>query len=251
MKEFKLCKLYILFIAITLMLLQLFPKIKIYHGYTEYARIIERTAIYKSDLVTDNSNIICLLEPTYFVEIISDYNDKVCLVNYKGIDGYVLKSDIKKVSETPKNPYPSSKIKTFSNKCNLRSSPSADGTVLVPIPANTELDYIGKVYGESVMDYNGEIWYLVDYLGFKGYVYNGYLTSLPLVSPNTEEISFLEGNNFLQVNPLSNESCIIMIVLILIPSILILILLFKKPKLVQKKTRVIRNNDKIDYDSLL
>jgi len=250
MKEFKLDKLYIFFLAITMLLL-VFPKFKTFYSYTEYARILESTALYKDELSLDNSNIICLLEPTYFVEIISDYNDSFYFVSYGGMNGYVFKDKIKLVDSTPQTPFPNIKLTTFSNKCNLRSLPNSSGTVLVPITANTEVSYIGKVYGEAVMDYNGEIWYLIDYLGIKGYVYNGYFSNFPIVAPNTEEIAFLEGNDFVAVNPLSNESCLIIIILILIPSILILILLFKKPRTIPKKQRVIRSNDKIDYDSLL
>ena len=251
MKEFRKYKIYICFFVLTLLLLQTLPMLKTYYSYTEYARTLETSALYKSPSKQDSENIICQVDATYFVEIISDFDDKCYLVNYCGTNGYILKASIKVVAETPKNPYPNIKLTTFSNKCNLRSSPSVSGTVLVPIPANSELNYIGKIYGEAIMDYNGETWYYVDYLGIKGYVYNGYLANIPLISPNTEEVSFLQENEFLSVNPLTNESCIIIIILILIPTVFILILLFKKPKLIPKKQRVIRSNDKIDYDSLL
>lgn len=241
-----------IFLAILIMLLSVStPKLKTFYSYTEFARILETTALYDSELLNDNSNIICLLESSYFVEIISKYNDQCYFVCYNGMNGYVSKDKIKIVSQTPQNPYPNLNLKTFGNKCNLRRSPKANATVLVPIPANTEINFIGKVYGEAIMDYNGEIWYLVDYLGIKGYIYNGYISNIPIIYPNTEEIAFLENSDFITINPLSNESCIIIIVLILIPSLLILILLFKKPKPLKQKPKVIRNNDKIDYDSLL
>lgn len=249
MKEFNFRKLNILFIAI-LLILSFFPKHKEYYSMPEYAQIIESTALYKDEKSLENSNIICLLEPTYFVQIISDFNDNLLLVSYHGINGYVQKKSIKFITGSPKIPYPILNL-TCSNKCNLRSSPKSDSTTLIPIPTNAEVKYIGKVYGDSIMDYNGETWYFIEYLGVRGYIYNGYISSLPVVLPNTETVSFFENYDYLSVNPLSNESCIIIISLITIPSIFILILLFKKPKPIKKKQTIIRKNDKIDYDSLL
>lgn len=235
-----------------ILLLSTFPN-SIYFAYNEFAQIQKSCILYKTaNSNLDISNIVCYLEPTYFVEICVFENDNFYNVNYNGVNGYVEKTNVKICSSIPKNPYPIAKLKTNNFKCNLRSAPSSNATVLLTLPANSsDINYIGKIYGDYVMDYFGNIWYLVDYMGVYGYIYNGYLNNLPAISVNTETVSFSNNDGFLTVNPLSNSTCIILISVIMLPVIAVMVLLFKPPSKPKVKAKVVRSNDKIDYDSLL
>ena len=73
-----------------------------------------------SDIFTD---IICIVEKSYFVEIISEYKDYY-KVNYNNITGYIKKADVVIVKDKPTTPFPTNIKITMGNTCNLRSSPT-------------------------------------------------------------------------------------------------------------------------------
>lgn len=245
-------KFLVLALILFILLASTFPNSIIYAN-NEFAQIQKSCILYKTaNTNIDVSNIFCYLEPSYFVEICVFENDNFYNVNYNGVNGYVEKQNVKICTSIPKTPYPIAKLKTSNFKCNLRSAPSSEATVLMTLPSNTsDINYIGKTYGDYVMDYFGNIWYLVNYMGVYGYIYNGYLANLPAVPVNTENVSFASNDGFLTVNPLSNSTCIILISVIMLPVIAVMVLLFKSPTKAKPKVKVVRQNDKIDYDSLL
>ena len=89
---------------------------------SNYARIEKTTELFKNNS-TDTSliNIICLIEETYFVEIIADY-DNLYKVSYNGVTGFVKKSAVKKISDTPTTAYPYNIQIVMNSNCNLRSN---------------------------------------------------------------------------------------------------------------------------------
>jgi len=225
---------------------------------TPYGRVTSSYAyLYQSPNQKINDNVICYLEESYFVEIVLDYNSDFYQANYNGINGFVLKKNIKKVLGTPTKPYPTTNLTTISNKCYLRSSPDSNANNIVAVVPenNTDLKYIGKIYGEEAIDYRGNLWYLVDFYGVKGYIYNQYVASIEPISINLEVL-----DEFSQItstpSPLSNTDCAIVIAILSIPVIIIIIVMYKKPKpsKTAKTTKKIKNPrkiKKIDYDELL
>lgn len=205
-----------------------------------YAQIKNsNTYLYKS--VESKDNKWCIIEKSYFVKIISNYNTEYYKVEYYGINGFVLKSQIQLINETPINAYPNVNF-NITNSCYLRSSPKikgmTDNTICV-IPANTKkLTYIGKIIGEEAVDLKGSIWYLTKYEDNIGYVYSGYTTSMGIISENQEQVTEYTSNNYDKINPLANIDCVVIIVLTLIPTLLILIMLYKPKKV--KKLKVVR-----------
>ncbi len=129
----------------------------------------------------------------------------------------------------------------------MRSLPKTkditDNTLKV-IPANTKnLKFIGKIVGEEAIDFKGSIWYLTEYDGEVGYVYSGYTNSISAVSKNIEKVTNFTGSDFTKINPLTNFQCIIIILLTLIPTLIILYLLYVPKKLKKIKTNP-KNIDK-------
>lgn len=229
------------------------PKPVFYADSTPYAQITSHGYLYSSPNVMA-VNQICMLETTYFVKIILVNDNEFYYVDYCNVQGYVLKSVVRKIIGAPKNAFPNLILSTNENKCFFRSSPRRGEENIIGTlqPYTSNIKYIGKIIGQEMWDFGGTTWYFVNYNGIKGYIYGGYLTARPNVPPNVEQISFIESESYITVNPLSNQACLVIIFLTLVPAVFILIMLFKTPKApVQKPPKVVRLTDNIDYDSLL
>lgn len=207
---------------------------------TNYARIIDNhTYLFKTPSdEKDIKNIICILENTYYVQILLTYDEDYYKVNYNGVNGFVLRNQVKKVEGIPNTPYPQNiQILTTNNNIYLRSTPEKNNNNTSIIPSNcTSLKYIGKAYGEQVDDFRENLWYYVEYQGLYGYVYSEYIVSISKIYPNIEELSFLNDNDFDEIlNPLSDETSALIIALMLFPVLIIMYLLYKKPKSKREK----------------
>lgn len=207
---------------------------------SRYARIENATNIYKTTNESNNiSNVICIAEKTYFVEIIGDY-DVFYRVNYNSINGYVKKTDVKEISTTPHTPYPYNIQIVIGSNCNLRSSPttkSSTNNILSTIYSNEQnLIFVGRIFSEEAIDFGGNTWYYVKYQDKYGYVYNKYVKSITPIYPNTEEISYIQSNTERIKNPITHTPSIIIIVILMIPLFATLIILYlplkqkRKPK---------------------
>lgn len=181
--------------------------------------------------VDDNNieNVLCLIEKTYFVEIVSD-NVDCYKVNYNGISGYIKKNDVALVQNEPTTPFPVNIKMTIASNCNLRSSPtthpSTNNILSTIYSGETNLTFIGRIFAEEAIDFGGTTWYYVSHNGQRGYIYNKYIKSITPIYPNTEETIAVSTNNFTQVSPLNDSNSIIVIILLFIPCIGILILLY-------------------------
>ncbi|MBR2468294.1 MAG: hypothetical protein IKB42_04565 [Clostridia bacterium] len=201
----------------------------------EFAQIKNsNTYLYKSAEFNSNQNRWCILEKSYFVKILNNYNNDCYKVEYNGLTGFVLKKDIQLINEIPNTPYPTNTTFTISgNGCYMRTSPQiknvVDNTICV-VPSNTKLNYIGKIIGEEAVDLKGSVWYLTNYNGNYGYIYSGYTKSITPILANMENVTIYKGDDFSKINPLTNIECIVIIVLTLMPCIVILYLLYKPRK---------------------
>lgn len=196
-----------------------------------YARIVDGNVNLYKFTTSDNSidNILCVIEKTYFVEIISEGSEDY-KVNYNGVVGYVKKNDVVPVSGSPTTPYPVNINLVVGSNCNLRKSPTTRSTasnIISTIPkGETNITFIGRVFSEEVIDFGGTTWYYVMYNGEKGYIYNQYLKSASPIYPNTEEVSVFDDTNYDTLSPLSNSGSIAIMVLLFIPCLAILFILY-------------------------
>lgn len=203
----------------------------VYASDYRYARIVDGNVNLYKFTTTDNSidNVLCVIEKTYFVEIISEGSEDY-KVNYNGVIGYVKKNDVVPVSGNPTTPYPVNINLVVGSNCNLRKTPTTRSTasnIISTIPkGETNITFIGRVFSEEVIDFGGTTWYYVMYNGEKGYIYNQYLKSASPIYPNTEEVSVFDDTKYDTLSPLSNSSSIAIMVLLFIPCLAILFILY-------------------------
>lgn len=207
---------------------------------SRYARIIQSTNLFRSPSDNTNiSNIYCIAEETYFVEIISEYDDFFRVI-YNNITGYVKRNDVKEISNTPSTPYPYNIKIVIGNNCNLRSSPTTNtstNNILTTIYDGEEnLTFVGRIYSEEAIDFGGTTWYYVNYNGTYGYIYSKYLKSITPIYKNIEDVSFLSNTQEHIVNPITHTPSLIIIIILLLPLIGLLLILYlpkkskRKPK---------------------
>lgn len=224
-------KILILVMLIFVSILLPIPKNGVSASSYKYARAMNGNVnLYK--LSTDDSsidNILCLVEKTYFVEILSESADDY-KVNYNGVIGYVKKNEVTPVSGTPTTPFPLGITLVLGSNCNLRKTPttkSIASNVISTLNKNeSNITFIGRVFSEEVIDFGGNTWYYVICNGEKGYIYNQYLKSASPIYPNTEEISEYKASDFVTVSPLDTPSSIMTIIILFVPCIAILIILY-------------------------
>ena len=211
---------------------------------SSYARIENTTELFKSNSIdTSLENILCLIEETYFVEIIADY-DTLYKVSYNGVTGFVKKSAVKKISDTPTTAYPYNIKIVMNSNCNLRATPttkSQANNVISTIYTNSnDIAFIGRAIGEEAIDFGGNTWYFVCYNGEYGYIYNNYVKSITPIYKNTEQVTYLEEISATSTNPITHTPSILIMIILSIPLILVLIILYlpnnhKKTKSTKQK----------------
>ena len=194
----------------------------------KYAKITDyNTYIYKTPSLIDNyQNKICLVEPTYFVKVLS-VGSNYFEVEYNGITGFIDKTNVHLSNFTPVTPYPNGISIITGDICNLRSTPEIKPlNAIVSIPKHTTtLGYIGRIYGEEAMDFGGNTWYYVKYNNQYGYIYNKYIDSISSIFKNTENVTS-ENNLIDSIKPLTNSDIIVIVSTLSIPFIIILCVLY-------------------------
>ena len=184
----------------------------------QFARIEKTTELFKSTSIDTNlDNIICLIEETYFVEIIADY-DQLYKVAYNGVTGFVKKTAVKKISDTPTTAYPYNIKIVMNSNCNLRSTPTTKSTtnnVISTIYTDTnEIIFIGRTTGEEAIDFGGNTWYYVCYNGQYGYIYNNYVKSITPIYKNTEKYTYYEEISVNNTNPITHTPSLLITIIL-------------------------------------
>lgn len=218
---------------------------------TQYAQIKNsNTYLYKSAELNTYQNKWCLIENSYFVKILNNYNSDFYKVEYNGLTGYVLKNEITLINEIPQTPYPNNiSFKIGQNGCYMRTSPQIKEVInntICTVPSNTKLKYLGKIIGEEAVDLKGSIWYLTEYNGNIGYIYSGYTHSINAINTNMEAVTTYTNETISTINPLTNMECIIIIIITLIPCLIILYLLYKPKKLKKINIKPKKTDNTID-----
>lgn len=223
-----------------------FNKLDVY-ATTRYARIEVPSNLYSDS--NEKSNIICIAEKTYFVQILHE-TENMYKVQYNGISGYIKKNDVKEITSAPSTPYPNNiKIKVGST-CNFRSTPTSKSqinNIISTISAGeTNIEFIGRIFSDEAIDFGGNTWYFVQYMGEYGYIYNQYVSSITPIFENTESVTYLEETNNVLQNPITHTPSLLIIIVMSIPLLFILLILYlpRKSKKKPKKQKQIKIIDK-------
>jgi len=208
-----------------------------------YAQILHAGCyLYKTPVDnTSYSNTYFMLENSYFVELLSDYNDDFYKAKYLDVVGYVKKSQVQCVQGTPKTPYLNNiSFRVYGNLSRaLYNKPYANTnnpTLKVYLPLYCEdLIYYGIIYGESAVEERTNIWYYCKYTVTNecGYVYSDACDKMTTIVPNSEKLPYISTPQWnisskpKQLISIDSKPFKISIVLICIPFIIFAILLLK------------------------
>lgn len=175
-----------------------------------YAQVLtENVCFYKT---AQNSNdVYFILEPTYFVKLLSDENETFYKAEYLNITGYVKKSEVQVVKNKPATPYLTDINFRVFLECSqiMRSAPSSSNNqslqiAFIPIYTNN-VQYIGKIKGEEAILERTNIWYYCKYTTDKeyfGYVYSEGCDKLTSIKKNTETCEYIDAPDFtLKIEP--------------------------------------------------
>lgn len=228
------------FIVFYYLIFSLFNMYNVHNVFasSKFARIIETTTVYKNPSNSEDiSNIYCLAEKTYFVKILSEFED-FYEVEYNEIIGYVKKNDVKEITNTPSTPYPYNIKLTLNSPCNLRKNPTTktSNNIITSLQMNeSNFTFIGRVFADEAIDFGGSTWYLVKYNGEYGYIYNKYVKSISPIYDNTENVVYADKLSTNIQNPITSTPTIIIVLLLLLPCLLILAILYLPRKQKTKK----------------
>ncbi len=214
----------------------------------------DNTHLYKSNSSTSITNAYFAIPNSYFVLIISNMDEVFYKVQYKDIVGYVIKSQVIPVAETPVNPY--LKNVTFrvysSDGTNVLSSPvnTANAHTTQTINVLEEVEYYGQIIGDELIENRGNVWYYCKTKNNNyGYLYKGLSDNLSLITQNTENVTPIsypfndEDNSYLyNLVDMSIWLKIIIIVLVSLPCVGIFYLLFKPINKNKKQKLTFRKN---------
>ena len=199
--------------------------------------------LYKSAQGTDQSNILFEIPESYFVGLLSDYNNLFYKVMYLDLTGFVLKSSVTPVKETPETPYLEGitfRVYTPGGTEMVANPTSKSPTVITTVEQNTIIKYYGKSIGQENISGRGSTWYFgTTPTGESGYIYKGLTDQLSHIPLNTEQTTplstpFGESNDYLY--NLVNISLLSKILIILFTTlpVLLLIYLLLKPYKIEK-----------------
>lgn len=233
------------FLILLNLVLNFFQPIKFVEAESDaYAQIVN-VGCYLFKTPTDNTNfnnVYFMLENSYFVKLLSDYNDEFFKAQYLDVVGYVKKSQVQCVQGTPKTPYLNNiSFRVYSNASRaMYDKPYANSnkpTLKVYLPLYCEdLIYYGIIYGESAIEERTNIWYYCKYTVTNecGYVYSDSCDKMDTIIPNSEKLPFISSpdwNTSTSNNPrliaLNSKPFKISIVIICIPFVLFVFFLIK------------------------
>ena len=239
-----------------------------------HKRIIEDTPLLKTtnDIDTSHTNTLFILPKSYFVKVIRevtlDSGASGYYVRYNTYEGYAVGSAF--LGAMSDNSTMQSGINiTLAGDAGtyLRSEPIiSDNNKLKLIPATTNgIILIGKIYGDTPSDGNNNIWYFVEYSSGPTTTYTGYIysercsLSSPLVdlvldedrAPQVEQppadntitsdANITNSENLNASISMSSGLMWIIAIIFIIPTIVIFIMLIKKPRKTLSNEEVIAN----------
>ena len=180
-----------------------------------YAQIVQNGCyLYRNP--SDNSNytnIYFMIENTYFVELLSDYDENFYKAKYMDIIGYVKKNQVQCVQGTPRNPFLENiSFRVFGNiSREMYDKPyyhTNNPSLKIYLPLYCEdLIYYGIIYGESAVEERTNIWYYCKYTVTNeyGYVYSDSCDKMSTIIKNTEKLAYISSPQWEQVAPTSAQ----------------------------------------------
>lgn len=184
-----------------------------------------------------NENAYFEIPSSYFVLLLSNYNSLFYKAQYQDIVGFILKSQVMPVNETPEMPYLTNT--TFyvftTDGTTVMDSPTSKGKALTTVEKYEEISYYGTILGEEKTMGRGNSWIFgKTKQGVMGYFYAGLCEMNSSIVPNNEIVTkatnpFSENDNdyLYSLVDLTPSVKIALLLLVLLPAIFLLFLAFK------------------------
>ncbi len=229
------------------------------NNQTYFARVLfEQVYLYKS--AEDNnsySNIYFEIPRTYFVELLESEGN-FFKARYKSFSGYVKKDSVQATSSTPLNPYLSNvNFRVFAEMSEtLWSQPSTQSPSkqISTLPHLTkDLEYIGKINGECLINGRTNTWYYCKFTQTNsyGYVYSDFCDELVAIPTNNENVTYISNPTFTETittpNAIPKESNAvgIIVTILSIPALIFILLLLKGKRILGNST--LKSREIVDY----
>ena len=235
-------------------------KVKCFAETFYYAKIETPSVYFYSSPVKSDKYRLFEIPDSYYVILKGSENEEFFCAKYADINGYVLKTSVQPINETPNFPFATSSFRVFTST-NLYSSPSTDSTILAPLNLETITSFYGSVPGQELIPDSTNLWYYCAYNdGVStqyGYVYSYFCDKFQKIQQNTEAYSKIEGEIFktnstqeqTHQTEISTLGKILIFVGVSIPCLLILWLVLRKKSLREEKPkRLIRKPRKDFYE---
>lgn len=220
-----------------------------------FARIVaDDVFFYREPNENDSKSIYFILPKTYFVKLLSNYDENFYLAEYKQFSGYVKKNEVKAVAETPNSPYfEDTNFRVYAELSrDLRSEPSSiSGSSItlanIPLLCN-DLTFYGAIHGESKISGRTDVWYYCKFVAeqeYYGYVYSDFcdefdISQIPL---NTENLTFISNPTFEKLEkvpttlPSKNKNIPIIILILTFPALIFIYLIIKNSRLFSSQNK--------------
>ena len=228
------------------------------YSYTTYpyAQIrSDNTYLYKTPNSLDLTNVYFALPNSYFVLLISNYDNNFYKVEYRDLVGFVLKDEVVAVNEKPQKPYLTDiSFRVFSSDgVKVMSSPFENAYSVETLEVMSQVDYYGFTIGYEKIENRGSVWFYGKTLsGSTGYFYKGLCDNLTNIPLNTESVTpltshpFEDNDNSYLYNLISLTPAlkVILILLVTVPSVFLILLLFLPHKIKKQKLLKLMQNQK-------
>lgn len=181
--------------------------------------------------ITNFSNVLFILEESYFVKVKSRVDD-FYYCEYLNLTGYVSKENITLINEQVENPYLTNITFNVFKATNLYKEPILNSSLIIaPLPENSTLNYIGKIYSEKVSEISSNTWYYckinINNNIVYGYVHESFTENLTPITKLKLSVSELNETSQTNLLNLKTQTQIIIIVIISVPILFLLYLLLK------------------------
>lgn len=214
-----------------------------------YAQVTNaNTYLYSFAQMSTDDNALFELPQSYFVLLISNYNDDFYKAQYRDLVGFVLKDEVSPVAETPESPYLTNitfRIYSSDGKSVYSAPTSKNSTVSTTAELLSSINYYGTISGEELVDGRGTTWFYCKANEKFGYVYAGYCDKLSAIQQNTESVTLIsnpfedDDNSYLyNLVEMTSGVKLLVLFLLIVPALVLVYLLFKPFKMEEQKAKI-------------
>ncbi len=202
---------------------------------TYYAKVNDGVYFYSSPIKSEQYKLF-EIPSSYYVLLLGNSNDDFYKAKYSNVEGFVIKTSVTPVEETPNYPYANTSFRIFTDT-NLYSEPNSNLSITT-LPALTDITtFYGKISGDELLPKSTDIWYYCRYKFnenyYTGYVFSYYCDLKNDIVQNTELYTPVTGDIFKEEEPLpiqnsSSLTTILVVICCVVPCLIVILLLLKK-----------------------